>query len=147
MKFKFLTDKDYHFIFSQAPRLCVDLLIKTKQGILLSKRLIEPYKGFWHLPGGRVYFREPIENALQRVAKAEIGAPVEIQKLVGFSEFLRETQNKKNRHSVSLVFLVRPQKKYFSGGWQAEKFAFFKSTQKNINPVHGKFLKAHKFLK
>jgi len=147
MKKGFLSEKDYNFIFARAPRLCVDLIIKTKQGVLLSKRAIQPYKGTWHLPGGRVYFKESIDNALKRIAKAEIGVPVKIQKLVGFLEFPREVQNKHIRHSVSMAFLVIPLKKNYSGGFQGEKFAFFKTFSKNVLSVHGKFLKINKLLK
>lgn len=147
MSLKFLTKKDYNFVFSRAPRLCVDLVVKNKQGILLGKRLIEPFKNFWHFPGGRVYFREPLSKAIQRIAMAEIGGKVKIQKLVGFMEFLREVQDKKFRHSVSLVFLVSPVKNNFKGSWQAENLEFFTSMPKKVHDIHGKFLKEHKFLK
>ena len=45
------TNKDYdkfreYFSFS-----CVDLLIFDEKSILLTKRTIKPFKGYWHLPG------------------------------------------------------------------------------------------------
>ncbi len=50
-------------------------------------RDIEPYKGQWHLPGGTVYFSEPIEETVLRVAKEELGLNVKIVKLLGYIEY------------------------------------------------------------
>lgn len=77
---KWLSDKDYDFIYSRVPRLCVDLAIKSKKGVLLTKRLIEPYKNTWHMPGGRVKFRESLADAIQRIAQDELGTKVVIKK-------------------------------------------------------------------
>ena len=142
-----LSDKDYDFIYQRSPRLCVDLLIQDKQGVLLTKRLIEPYKNTWHFPGGRVKFRELLVTAINRIAKAELGTTVTIKKFVGYIEMPREVQNGKPRHSVSLVFLVNVDLKKLKGSWQAEERQFFKVFKKSILPPHGKFLKENKFLR
>ena len=44
-------------IYSKVPRLCVDIIIKSEDGILLPLRSIEPYEGKWHIPGGQ-YIKE-----------------------------------------------------------------------------------------
>lgn len=137
---KILSEKDYKNIFSKVPRLCVDLLVKVDNGVLLSKRLIPPFKNFWHFPGGRVFYRESVEKAIQRTAKAELGVSVKIKKLIGFMEFLKDG---KFVHSVSLVFLVIPNSKDIKGGKQAKEFKIFDSIRQDIHPVQKKFLAKH----
>jgi ADP-ribose pyrophosphatase YjhB (NUDIX family) len=142
-----LSDKEYDFIYSRAPRLCVDLFIKNKNGILLTKRSIEPYKNTWHLPGGRVKFKESIFGAVARISRAEIGVSAKIEKFIGYVELPREIQNGRPRHSVSLVFLIKVDIAKIKSDWQATEIKFFKSLPANITGPHGKFLKANKYLK
>ena len=132
----YLTDKQYDAVYSVAPRVCVDLIIKTHNGVHLIRRDIQPYKGKYHLPGGRVRFRESIASAIQRIAKTELGIKVKIESLIGYIEFPREVQGGKKRHSISLAFVVRPL------GTLASK----NYTEKTIHPVHFKFLKANKLI-
>ena len=61
-----LSDQEYKEIYSKVPRLCVELLIKTEEGILLVKRAIPPGEGLWYLPGGTVLFDESVEQAVKR---------------------------------------------------------------------------------
>lgn len=131
-----LSESDYNFIYSRAPRICVDLVIKNRKGVYLTKRDVQPYKGKYHLPGGRVRFRESIETAIDRIARNEIGSPVVIKKLLGFMEFPREMQEGNKRHSISLAFLVVP-----SFGVNIKKVR-----DENILSVHRKFLKSLDFI-
>lgn len=133
---RWLSETDYNFIYSRAPRICVDLVIKTYSGVHLIKREIQPYKGKYHLPGGRVRFRESIENAVQRIAKSEIGMNVKIQCVLGFMEFTRERQNGNKRHSISIAFLVKPTKALITKVIDDES---------KILSVHLKFLKSIKY--
>ena len=142
-----LSNKEYDFIFGRIPRLCVDLVIKGSRGVLLTKRKIYPYKNFWHLPGGRMKFREPFKKAIGRIAREEVGLKVKVLALAGFMEFLRETQNRRKRHSVSLVFLVRPLSKVARGSWQAEEIKYYKNLSAQIHPIHLKFLSRNRYLR
>lgn len=104
----YLSDEDYNFIYSRSPRVTVDLYIVNSSGsILLTKRDIEPYKDHWHLPGGRIKFRETISDALKRISKAELGIDIESNNIIGTIQFLTEEQQGNPRHSISLVHLVR----------------------------------------
>lgn len=142
-----LSEKDYNFIYSRAPRLCVDLVIKDKKGIVLSLRDIEPGKNTWHLPGGRVKFRETISRAAERIAKSELGIKVKLIKPLGVMEFLDEVQSGKPRHSVSVALLVKIKSGTLKGNWQAGRVEFFKKLPKPTYPGHAKFLKENKLLK
>ncbi len=142
-----LSDKDYNFIYGRVPRLCVDLVIKDKNGLLLTLRDIEPGKNTWHFPGGRVKFRETITQAASRIAKAELGVKIKLIKPLGVLEFLDEVQDKNLRHSVSLAFATKIVSGKPMGGWQAQKIGFFKKLPKRVYQGHKKFLVKNKILK
>lgn len=58
--------------------------VYVKEGkILLLKRSVEPFKGFWHVVGGRVEEDETLKNALQREFKEETGLDVIVGKMLG----------------------------------------------------------------
>lgn len=136
-KYQWLSKKDYNFIYSNSARICVDLILKAGKTVFLTRRDIAPYKGKYHLPGGKVNFRESIKNAIYRIAKRELGFDVKIKSLLGFMEFTREVQFGSKRHSISLAFLVTSKKKLFGSNFSKEK----------IHPVHYKFLKDKKLIK
>ena len=61
--------KEFNQIYAKIPRLCIDLIIQTKDSVVLSKRDISPAKGKWHLPGGTVYFNEKLTDTIDRVPR------------------------------------------------------------------------------
>ena len=66
------------------PTLTVDALIEDEQGrILLIARGVEPFKGKWCLPGGKVEYGERVEAALEREMMEELGIRIGIRELVG----------------------------------------------------------------
>ena len=71
-----LTFEEFKTIYSKVPRLTVEVIVKTDKGILFTKRLIPPYVGSWHFPGGTVYYKETITDAIERVAQDELGVKV-----------------------------------------------------------------------
>ena len=136
----YLSDEMYNLIYSNSPRLCVDMIIKNESNqILLTKRDQEPYNGFWHTPGGRVRFRESIEDAIVRVCKNETGASPQQVKFVGYCEFLTEVQNGNKRHSVSLFFTMKVYGDLKDGTWYSE-------LPDNIIPEQKQFLLNHKII-
>ena len=138
---KWLSNEDYDFIFDRVPRLCVDLVIKTENGILLFLRDIEPCKGQWCLPGGMVYKDETIEDALHRILKKETGWKSREIRMLWYMEFLHENQNGNDRHSVSIVFEIEPGMLYIKLDAQASKFKVFTKIPENMQAVHGEFLR------
>lgn len=140
-----VSQEDYDYIYEKVPRLCVDIVIKTKEGVLLTLRDIEPYKGQWHLPGGRVMKHEPLIDAVKRIAKAETGFDIEIEKNLGVMEFLYEPQEKYAIHTVSVAFLVRPMVGTLKTDWQGSEGRYFKEVPENIIKEHGELL--NKFLR
>lgn len=82
-----LTTEEFQSIYSKVPRLTVEIIIKNEKGVLLSLRDIEPYKGFWHIPGGTVYINESLKEAVRRVAKKELGINVTSSKFINYIEY------------------------------------------------------------
>jgi 8-oxo-dGTP diphosphatase len=85
--------------------LTVDSIIMTNQGeIILVKRVFDPYKDCWALPGGFVEYGETVEDAVIREAKEETGLDIRIEKLSGvYSDPNRDPRG----HSVSVCFLCK----------------------------------------
>ncbi|MEK6811963.1 MAG: NUDIX domain-containing protein [Nanoarchaeota archaeon] len=137
---KRLTEKEFKSIYTRVPRLCVEIIIVNKKGILLTKRSIEPFNGLWHFPGGGVFFQETINQAIKRVAKNELGISVTPQKFLGYAEYPHDGF----RHSVSLVFKCKISKKEKPRAIeQADDINFFNKIPKAIIPFHRKLLKVY----
>ncbi|MBI5358048.1 NUDIX domain-containing protein [Candidatus Amesbacteria bacterium] len=63
--------------FELAPRVAVDLWIKNENGgVLYTKRDVEPYKGFWHLPGSFLLKGETVVECVKRLAQEELGLEI-----------------------------------------------------------------------
>jgi ADP-ribose pyrophosphatase YjhB (NUDIX family) len=136
-----LSQEDYDLIYRKVPRLCVDLVLKTEEGILLTLRDIPPYKGEWHLPGGRVMKQETLEQALKRIALAETGFNIEIEKELGHIEFFNEIHQNLVVHTVSIAFLARPIGGELKTDWQGSEGRYFKEIPENTVKEQADFLK------
>ena len=69
----YLTGEVFNTIINNTPLVSVDLIVKHKGKILLGKRVNKPALGYWFTLGGRVLKNEPIENAIKRIGKLELG--------------------------------------------------------------------------
>lgn len=148
----YLSDEEYDFIYSRVPRICVDLLVKNPTGhILLTQRTIEPYVGHWHFPGGRIKFRESIEDAVKRIGKSELGVDLsdEISNgkvvIVGHCEFPEEYQKGQPRHSISIVHEVQLIKDVVLTA--QDKYSFVLDIPEPVIPSQKDFLISRGYLK
>lgn len=127
---KKLPYKVFKSIYTKVPRLCVELVVRDKEGgVLLTLRDIEPKKGFWHLPGGGVLFGETLQQAIKRVAKEELGAKVVKMRFLKIAEYLRTDSTV--GHSIALWYEVKIQGK-ITLDKQASKYGFFHILPKKI---------------
>ncbi len=86
------------------PLPTVDLIIETRDGIVLVKRK-NPPPG-WALPGGFVDYGESVESAAVREAKEETGMDVElIRQFHTYSDPRRDPRH----HTITTVFIARAQ--------------------------------------
>jgi 8-oxo-dGTP diphosphatase len=63
--------------------VCVEGVYVKKNKILLMKRSVIPFKGFWHLVGGQVEKNETLKEALKREFKEETNLDVKVGDVVG----------------------------------------------------------------
>jgi len=82
---------DWHTIVASVPIVSVDLVISHDEGVVLGRRTNEPAKGYWFVPGGRVYKGETRREAVHRVASEELGVDVEIVESLGAFEHRYDT--------------------------------------------------------
>ena len=136
-----LSEKVFNEIYRQVPRLCVEVIIDTSQGIILTKRLIPACAGMWHIPGGTVYRGEKLGEAVHRIAEDELGVKINIKNMIGVIEYPR-TCEKKFRHAVGVAFLceLKIEGQKFRGSFQAEEIKAFKIIPDNTVPEQKTFL-------
>ena len=68
------------------PFSTVDLLVISEEKFLLSKRLNEPYKNMWHLPGGMIRKGEKMIDTVKRISIEELGSTTKIIKFFGIEK-------------------------------------------------------------
>jgi colanic acid biosynthesis protein WcaH len=68
-------DKDtFSTVINNTPLVSIDLIVKnSEEKVLLGKRVNQPAKGYWFVPGGRIYKDERLDAAFSRTVKDEIG--------------------------------------------------------------------------
>jgi colanic acid biosynthesis protein WcaH len=125
-----LTDDEYCLAYSLVPRACIDFIVCDSEGkILLTQRDIEPHKGKWHLPGGRLKKDESIDEAIVRITNAELGKlDISGKKLIDAMEFIPDglLANGVPVHSISFVYQVDLYGGEIEGSFQASNCSFFK---------------------
>jgi ADP-ribose pyrophosphatase YjhB (NUDIX family) len=81
------------------PFSSVDIVIFFGQDIILTKRKIRPYQGYWHLPGSIVLKNEKMIDTVRRSAKEELGIRVDGIRHVGNYELFTA-----NRHYITHLY-------------------------------------------
>jgi ADP-ribose pyrophosphatase YjhB (NUDIX family) len=67
--------------------LCVNGVLIKNGCILLLKRNVDPFYGYWHVVGGKVEENETLKQALKREFKEETNLDVEVGSIIdGFVE-------------------------------------------------------------
>lgn len=62
----------YSKIHEHMPIVCVDVLVRCNRKYLLIKRALNPLKGKWYFPGGRVMRDEKLRSCAVRVVREEV---------------------------------------------------------------------------
>lgn len=141
-RFPFEVFKD---IFSKVPRVTVEIVLIKDGGIVLSLRNIEPYKGYWHTPGGTLFHKEKVEDAVKRVAKEELGISVGVDKFLGYWEIPEWTQPKGFSHAVGLVFQVKTLSEELKPDTQSSEIKVFEKLPEKMIKEQKELLERIKF--
>lgn len=140
-----LSPVEFDAIYSRVPRLSVDLVVKTPQGIVLAKRDIPPRKGDWHLPGGTVAFGEHIPEAAERLAREELGIEITIERMLGYMEYSRLITDGYTGWPISIVLLVSIKSGTPTGSPEGQQVDYFTETPENTIPDVADWLNANYF--
>jgi 8-oxo-dGTP diphosphatase len=135
---KRIPERVFSKIRKLVPILTIDGIIFLDDKVLLVKRSIKPYSGYWCVPGGRVEFGETVEEAVHREVKEETGLDVEIERMVGiYSDPKRDPRG----HTITIAYLLkalggelRHDKK------EASSIKYFRVLPKNIGFDHRKII-------
>ena len=133
-----LSKKSFETVLNMVPLCTVECVIKTSKGVLLTKRNIKPFKGYWHIPGGFVWYNEKLESAVKRVAKKETNMDVRIEKYLGYYD---EIDVDPRGHLIGHIFLLKPVSGRFKRNRESAEAKFFKAIPKKIPPHHAEILK------
>ena len=89
------------FVFYQNPKPTVGIFIIENKRVLLAKRGITPYKGWWDSIGGFMEQGESPQETAVRETKEETGLDIKLTEILG-------TTNDKyqDQHIVSIAFLA-----------------------------------------
>jgi ADP-ribose pyrophosphatase YjhB (NUDIX family) len=82
-----LPQTEYERIYAKVPRLRVEVVTVSTDGVLLTHRDGGPWKGLWHIPGGTVRFGERLTDAVLRLARDELGVDVVVNRFLGYVEY------------------------------------------------------------
>lgn len=128
---------EWKAIVRNVPVASVDLIVRHQDGILLGRRQNEPAKGEWFVPGGTILKNEQLTEAVQRVAREELGCEVEIRESLGLYEHFYDTSEFSDidsKHYLASVFIVEPIGDPRVADSQHSAFRVFESTATGLHP-------------
>ncbi len=75
-------------IIENTPLISIDLIIKNSNNkILLGKRVNEPAKDYWFVPGGCIFKNESLEDAFSRICQSEIGVSLRRNETIFYGHY------------------------------------------------------------
>ncbi|MCC8249791.1 NUDIX hydrolase [Saccharothrix luteola] len=127
-----LTKDEFDSIYAKVTRLTVEVLIRTEDGVLLTRRGIEPCLGQWHLPGGTVLFGESLVDAVRRVARDELDVEVAVGEQLGVIEYPNLLASGYPGWPLGLVFDTRIVAGVPARTEQSEHIAYFRTLPHDV---------------
>jgi colanic acid biosynthesis protein WcaH len=88
---QWLSPEDYAAVVRLTPLVAIDLVVRSPDGrVLVGRRINEPAKGMFFIPGGRITKNETREAAFRRLTLEELGVEVglETARLIGVYEHM-----------------------------------------------------------
>ena len=109
-----LREEQFKQLICYGPLVAIDLIVKNKNGeVLVGLRKNAPAKGFFFVPGGRIYKNETLQQAFTRIVQVELGTPVDFSqaKLLGAFDHIYINDNfyaeaGLDTHYVTLGYLL-----------------------------------------
>lgn len=127
----FLPQEYFDWVQKAVPMVCVDIIVKDGNKVLLGRRNTYPFIGLWHIPGGLIYYNEKIQDAIDRIAKREIGLEVEIVEQLPLHEYINEDPR---GHFIGLNYIVKSTGGEIKTNEYNSDFQYFDFVPNDINP-------------
>ena len=137
--------EEWKAIVRNVPISSVDLLVHYQGGLILGFRQNEPVKGEWFVPGGTILKNERLTEAVQRVAREELGCTVEIVDSLGTYEHfydVSEFPEIDSKHYLANVFVVEPHDEPVVADDQHSEFRVFESSATGLHPYVQRYFDA-----
>jgi colanic acid biosynthesis protein WcaH len=132
-----ISEDEWRTVVRTVPIVSVDLLVRHDGGVVLGKRENRPARGEWFVPGGRVRKGESLDDAVHRVAEAELGADVRTESRLGASDHRydeSEFADIPSKQYVANGFVVRPRRDGFVSGSQHSDLRVFEPPFPDLHP-------------
>lgn len=92
-----------------------DLLIEVEAGqVVIVHRKIQPYGNTWALPGLRMYKPESIKDALERIARNELGLSIDAASAELLGQYVGKFKTEHHRQDLSSGYLVKATSRHIS---------------------------------
>jgi ADP-ribose pyrophosphatase YjhB (NUDIX family) len=137
-----LPQAEYEAIYARVPRLTVEVIVASGDGVLLTRREAGPCQGLWHIPGGTVRFGEPLTDAVRRVARQELGLEVTADRLLGYIEYPSHLARGLD-WPVGMAFRADMAPSSAGRPWDRPAAAWFARLPDNMHDEQRAFLRAH----
>lgn len=138
-----LTRKEFSYIYSKVPRLCVEVVIKHKDKCLLTLRESDGWEGLWHIPGGTVFYKETLKDTAKRIALEELGLKVTPKQTLGEIYYPGASQMGGLGWSIGIAILCEPESEGELQKILGDKVALFKQIPEKTITEQKEFLKNH----
>jgi colanic acid biosynthesis protein WcaH len=140
-----IPEEEWATIVRNVPVVSVDLVVEAPEGVLLVERTNRPAMGEWFVPGGRVRKGERLVEAVDRVAREELGVAVEIDRSLGAYEHLyddAEVDDAGGKHYLANGFLVGTDATEFDLDDQHGAARVFETPPDDLHPYVSAYLEA-----
>jgi ADP-ribose pyrophosphatase YjhB (NUDIX family) len=124
--------REFRSIYSRVPRLTVEVVIRTPEGIVLTLRKKYGWKNQWHMPGATLLYGEKVQDAAVRVAREEAGLEVHVERLLGLLHYPSEKKERGFGWAVGAIFLCSIVSGELKADDQASAIRFFRRLPRNI---------------
>lgn len=75
-----LSNKDFSNVIELTPLISIDMIIEYEGKYLIGKRINNPAKDYYFVPGGRIKKNETLEIACERLTQDELGFVIKFNK-------------------------------------------------------------------
>jgi colanic acid biosynthesis protein WcaH len=139
-----IPEATWRSIVRHVPIVAVDLVVRHAGGVVLGRRENPPARGEWFVPGGRVWKDETIEAAIHRVARAELGVDVRVERRLGvYDHHWQESEfdDVATKHYVPVGVVVRPRADALAPDEQHAELRVFEPPFPDLHPYVEDYLR------